>query len=259
MRVKDLKDLTFPPPPSDAGQARGYVNQVLLAIGRLQKTHGNELSLWVQECLPGDEKSLGASARFPRTDREICTKLLKTRRRGKFGVMFQQLVEKQRLQDGHMPCGRIMLHRIFKHFQLERDRIGMLGERNLLTLRLGGSSIADLEAFKDKYEYILTTIPLEDLPRESTLYNHLLDELERCTVLQGKVAKSREAKAGSHKKTAKWLWEKAETAIDLARQKQNRTDFDKQLKQKPYANEPLAGALLEPSPSLRADSQDSPR
>ena len=25
-----------------------------------------------------------------------------------------------------------MLRKIFKHFQLERDRIGMLGERNLL-------------------------------------------------------------------------------------------------------------------------------
>ena len=38
VRVKDLKDLVLPSPPENAGQARGFVNQVLMAIGRLQKT-----------------------------------------------------------------------------------------------------------------------------------------------------------------------------------------------------------------------------
>ena len=32
VRVKDLKDLSLPGPPTDSGQARGYVNQVLMAI-----------------------------------------------------------------------------------------------------------------------------------------------------------------------------------------------------------------------------------
>ena len=42
VRVKDLKDLVLPSPPENAGQARGFVNQVLMAIGRLQKTPGDE-------------------------------------------------------------------------------------------------------------------------------------------------------------------------------------------------------------------------
>ena len=37
VRVKDFKDLALPSPPDNAGQARGFVNQVLMAIGRLQK------------------------------------------------------------------------------------------------------------------------------------------------------------------------------------------------------------------------------
>ena len=37
VRIKDLKDLVLPLPPENAGQARGYVNQVLMAIGRLQR------------------------------------------------------------------------------------------------------------------------------------------------------------------------------------------------------------------------------
>ena len=43
--VKSLTDLVFPHPPVNAGEARGYVNQVLMAIGKLQKTPGNELLL----------------------------------------------------------------------------------------------------------------------------------------------------------------------------------------------------------------------
>ena len=63
-----------------------------------------------------------------------------------------------------------MLRTIFKYFHLERDRIGMLGERNLLSLRIPGNTHADLEAFRDKYIYVMLTIPVEDLPREQTLF-----------------------------------------------------------------------------------------
>ena len=38
IRVKGLQDLVIPNPPTDAGQARGYTNQVFLAVGKLQKT-----------------------------------------------------------------------------------------------------------------------------------------------------------------------------------------------------------------------------
>ena len=76
VRIKDLKDLTFPAPPEDAGQARGYVNQVLMAIGRLQKSTGDELYLWAQDCLTKSDAQLKADQRFPRTDREVTAKLL---------------------------------------------------------------------------------------------------------------------------------------------------------------------------------------
>ena len=134
IRVKSLNDLIFPHPPENAGQARGYVNQVLMAIGKLQKTPGSEVYQWAQECLTSSEELLKADPRFPRTDREIASKLIKTCRRGRFGLIFQQMVEAERLSSGSMLCGRVMLKKIFQYFQLERDRIGMLGERNLLSL-----------------------------------------------------------------------------------------------------------------------------
>lgn len=92
VRVKDLKDLTLPGPPVDSGQARGYVNQVLMAVGRLQKTSGNDLYRWAQECLTAGEEELQLCARFPRTDREIAAKLLKTCKKGRWGLLFQQMV-----------------------------------------------------------------------------------------------------------------------------------------------------------------------
>ena len=124
--VKSLTDLVFPHPPVNAGEARGYVNQVLMAIGKLQKTPGNELYLWAQECLTLTGEQLQADPRYPRTDREVASKLLGTCKHGRFGLLFNQMLESERAASGAMPCGRAMLRRVFKYFQLERDRLGML-------------------------------------------------------------------------------------------------------------------------------------
>ena len=43
-----------------------------------------------------------------------------------------------------------MLRAIFKHFQLERGRLGTLGGRNSLKLSLAGPSLADLDAFREE-------------------------------------------------------------------------------------------------------------
>ena len=164
-----------------------------------------------------------------------------------------------------MPCGRVMLKKILSHFQLERDRLGMLGERNLLTMKLMGSSVQDLENFRDKYQYILTTIPVLELPRPQTMYNHLMDELERCTVLAPKITKSREAPVGHRRKTCEWLWKQVELLISLEQQKKNRIEFDKQLKLKPQvltsstsSNVPANAAPTKAPPAPKAPKPDKP-
>lgn len=128
-----------------------------------------------------------------------------------------------------------MLRRIFKHFQLERDLLGMLGERNLLSLKVPGNTVAVLVTFRDTYIYVMSTIPVEDLPRPQTLFNHLIDELEHHAVMASKVVKAREARLDSHRRTTDWLWSKVEVAIQLEQQKRNRRDFDRQLGLKPAA------------------------
>ena len=116
-----------------------------MAIGKRQKTPGSEVYQWAQERSNIDENALKADPGFPRTDGEITSKLIKTCRQGRFGLIFQQMVEAESLTTGAMPCSRVMLRTIFKYFQLERDREGTLGERNLLSLRMAGNTHADLE------------------------------------------------------------------------------------------------------------------
>ena len=142
------------------------------------------------------------------------------------------MVESERIKTGGMPNGRCMLRAIYCHFQLERDRVGMLAERNLLNIKMGGDGVTHLENFRDKYLYVATTIPVEDMPKESTLFNHLIDELEKVTILRPKVEKAREARPGSHRRTTEWLWNRVDIAIDLHQQRVNRQEFDKSLQAK---------------------------
>ena len=127
IRLKSLSDLTFPSPPENAAQARGFINQ----------TNGHKTVCHVY-----------------------------VRRRAEGGSSFAN--------------GRCMLRAIFRHFQLEWDRIGMLAASNLLSTKLAGGSLQDLEDFREKYLYVLTTIPDADLPKPSMMCNHLIDELEKC-------------------------------------------------------------------------------
>ena len=228
IRLRSLSHLTFPSPPENAAQARGYINQVLMAIGKVQRTAGDEVYVWVQECMTLTDTQLKADLRFPRLNREIAAKLIRACRKGRFGLLFQQQVEQERSRSGGMPNGRCMLRAIFRHFQLERDRIGMLAERNLLSTRLAGGSLQDLEDFRDKY--VLTTIPDADLPKPSTMFNHLIDELDKCPALNQKVEKARESRPGSHRRTAEWLWNRVDIALELHQQKINRQEFDRTLR-----------------------------
>ena len=250
--LESLVDMVFSNPPENAGQARGYINQALMAIGKLQKTPGSEVYQWAQECLTIDEAVLQADPRYPRTDREISSRLIKTCKRGRFGLVFQHMVEAERAASGSMPCGRAMLRKIFKHFQLERDRVGMLGERSLLSVRVAGNTVADLEAFRVKYIYVMSTIPIEDLPRQQTLFNHLIDEFERNAVIAPKIVKARKARLDSHRRTTDWLWSK----VQLDQQRRNRAEFEKQLKLKPAAG--FAGTQQTPDDKIAGAPAPTP-
>ena len=229
VRIKDLKDLVLPLPPERRSGA--WIRE--------SGPHGHwtfakddrRQALFVgQDCLTSPEEQLKADKRFPRTTREIAAKRLKACRKGKLRLLFQNMVGHERNTAGAMPNGRVMLRSIFKRFQLERDRIGVLGERNLLGLKPAGQSVADIEAFREKYNYILRAIPLDELFKERTLFNHLIGEFKKCPIMKRRVGKAHESAHDSHRRACACLWAKADLAIELAQQKRNRGEFDQDVK-----------------------------
>ena len=99
----------------------------------------------------------------------------------------------------------------------------------------------------------MSTIPIEDLPRQQTLFNHLIDELERNAVIAPKVVKAREARLDSHRHTTDWLWSKVELAIQLDQQKRNRAEGSQQT-----PDDKIAGAPAPtPNPKAKATPKSS--
>ena len=68
---------------------------------------------------------------------------------GQFGL-FQTMTEEARRLTGDMPHGRVMLFRVFHKFDLDSDRHGQLGERDLLDVEMNGKGVDALEDFRDK-------------------------------------------------------------------------------------------------------------
>ena len=50
--------------------------------------------------------------------------------------------------------------------------------------------LADIEAFREK---AFRAIPLDERPKERTLFNHLIDEFEKCPIMKHRVEKARES------------------------------------------------------------------
>ena len=157
--------------------------KMLMATGKVLHTAGDEVYKWAQDCMLLSDSQL--KARFPRLDREIAARRIRSCRKGRFGLLFQQQVEQERTRSAGMPNGCRMLRTIFRHFQSECDRTGMFAEQSLLNTTLTGGSLQDLDEFPGEVpSYAFTTIPDADLPRPSPMFNHLIDEHDKCPTLK---------------------------------------------------------------------------
>ena len=65
------------------------------------------------------------------------------------------------------------------------------------------------------------------------MFNHLINELDKCPALKQKVEKARESKFGSYRRTTEWLWNRVDIALELHQQKINRQELDRTLRGKP--------------------------
>ncbi len=246
VRIKELEDMKFPAPPNDAARCRGYKNTVLTTIGGMQKTEGNEVYQWVLKCTPAKSiKELESSEGFPVLDRKIGVKLQASAKEGKFGMMFQTMIEETRRKQGAMPKGRQMLWRVFNEFDLERQRGGMIGHQQLLNVRLKGSSIADLEQFRDKVVFIRSSMEDEDLPKDTTLELFLYQQLKQHPKLTSMIDKYESSSLTSHRRSYEWLWTNMLAVITRHKTDANAQAVEKALQSSSSASVPAVPGLAE--------------
>jgi hypothetical protein len=217
VRVKDLDNLKIGPPPSDAAGCRGYKNTVLMEIGSLQKNDGDEVYQWGLKALSAkSDRELMSADGFPRLDRMLAKKLQASAKTGNFGLVFQTMVEESRKTSGSMPSGRQMLRRVFSEYDLERQRGGMIGQAQLLNLKMPAApTIESLETFRDKVIFVRSAIEDEDLPKESTLECWLFENIKNHPKMASTVEKYHSAFLGSHRRSYQWLFSRLEGIITI--------------------------------------------
>jgi hypothetical protein len=171
--------MKLPPLPNDAADCRGYKNTILTTIGGFQKTEGSEVYRWALRALTAkSDRDLASSDGFPVLDRKLGVKLQASAKHGRFGLIFQTMVEEARKKTQSMPSGRQMLRRVFAEFDLEKQRGSMASQQQLLNIRLAGHSMNDLELFRDKVLYIRSAMEDDDLPKASTLESFIYQQLK---------------------------------------------------------------------------------
>jgi hypothetical protein len=230
VRIRDLEEMKLPPPPAEASACRGYKNTVLTTIGGFQKTDGNELYQWIMRCTTAkSEKELESSEGFPITDRKLGVKLQSSAKGGKFGLLFQSMIEENRRKYQRMPSGRQMLWRVLNEFDLERQRGGLINQKQLLEIRLAGNTVGDLDVFKDKIVFIRSAMEDVDLPNDSTLTSFLYEQIKYHPKLATTIEKYESSKLGSHRRTYEWLWERMLGVIARHQADLNAQSVDKAL------------------------------
>ena len=103
---------------------------------------------------------------FPVLNRVLGTKLLEASKGGRFGADFQAMQERS-VRQGKQVQGHVLLSRICKKFRLDKERGISLSQQHLLALKPQGVEIKDLEVFRDRIEFVLSSLETSEYPNGS--------------------------------------------------------------------------------------------
>ena len=143
---------------------------------------------------------------FPVLNRVLGTKLLEASKGGRFGADFQAMQERS-VRQGKQVQGHVLLSRICKKFRLDKERGISLSQQHLLALKPQGVEIKDLEVFRDRVEFVLSSLETSEYPNEAILRSWLYESLKAVPKLALKIERFREAPAGGEIGTFQWLWQ----------------------------------------------------
>ncbi|CAL1160923.1 unnamed protein product [Cladocopium goreaui] len=222
MRLKAYEKIKIPSLPKSAAEVRTWKNSLISQLVSCCKSSEKELLSWLQRPLDGDEEHAGRAPEFPVLNRVLGSKLLELSKGNRFSIDFQSLQERS-VRIGMQAPGLLLVAKICKRFRLDKEKGMSLSQQHLLSLKPQGVEIKDLEIFRDRVEFILSSLETTEYPSESILRTWLYACLKATPKLNLRVDKFREAATGSSYRTFQYLWQSMLDVIDEAQHDQNTT------------------------------------
>ena len=167
--------------------------------------------------LEGDEVE---SDDFPVLSRALGSKLVDAAKGSRFGVDFQALQERS-VRKGMQVQGLLLLGRICRKFRPDKERGMSLSQQHLLALKPQGVEIKDLEVFRDRVEFVLSSLETSEYPAEPILRTWLFECLKNVPKLAASVDRFKEAAVGDAIRTFQWLWQSMMDCIDESQHDHN--------------------------------------
>ena len=123
----------------------------------------------------GDKEVESSSGQFPRLDRWLAGELIKSLKSiPELSFRVQGYVQDYKV---HGPRGCAILHMIFRHLDLDRNRGALSTTQSIFQVTLQGYSIKDLQEFSSLTMKTLSSIPADDWPHERMLGEWLFHQL----------------------------------------------------------------------------------
>ena len=119
--------------------------------------------------------------------------------------------------------GILFVAKICKRFRLDKQKGMSLSQQHLISLKPQGSEVRDLEIFRDRVEFILSSLETSEYPAEPILRTWIYDCLKNIPKLSLRIDKYRDAQVGSFERSFQFLWQSMSDVIDEAQHDQNTT------------------------------------
>lgn len=219
MRIKAYDKLKIPSIPKSAAELRTWKNTLISQLTSCCRSSERELLAWLAKPLDGEEVS---SSEFPVLNRVLGAKILESAKGSRFAVDFQALQERS-IRSGVQAPGILFVAKICKRFRLDKEKGMSLSQQHLISLKPQGSEVRDLEIFRDRVEFILSSLETSEYPAEPILRTWIYDCLKNIPKLSLRIDKYRDAQVGSFERSFQFLWQSMSDVIDEAQHDQNTT------------------------------------
>ena len=190
---------------------------------------------------------------FPRFDRVLCSCFTRDScLKGHFGIRIQAHLEM--MSNGISLRGRPLLNLVIREFDLDSALGSVVSSVELFQLQAPESDLQSLVAFRDKVQFIMGQLPINERPGDNLLAKFLYERLKKVRPLQLTIDRIRESKLVVWKEHMTicgydYLWTRLQRVITESQHEKNLASIQEGLKKGPkkfgLPGGPLQTSLLQ--------------